>query len=100
MLCPYQNLKNLSDIEQPDFALFFINKIEPIIREIRMKVTICFLNKQDILFKSLTGTIDTETFTERFFFHVMTRLAETRVDHRTSPCRARCSKAFFRKLRF
>lgn len=30
--------KNLSDIERPDFALFFINQIEPIItREIRMK---------------------------------------------------------------
>lgn len=38
MLCPVQNLKNLSDIEKPDFALFFINKIEAIItREIRMK---------------------------------------------------------------
>lgn len=44
MLCPVQNLKNLSDIEKPDFALFFINQIEPrITREIRIKVRIYFL---------------------------------------------------------
>lgn len=50
MLCPVQNLKNLSDIEKPDFALFFINQIEPrITREIRIKSKNLF-SKIEVLF--------------------------------------------------